>query len=174
MKRFFILLFLLSTILCTEAQTLTGGVKYSVDDARIELRQNIPEADFVLTSQHDIDINTDENQNALLKGITKLNDRTLGLFSDGTYAINYNSDPKHVYYYDKNGAIINIEIKTSTIYPYKTYKYTPYGELVNMTLRVTEKESYIFTPLGKLLGHWLNENCYDDSGKIIMTRKIIK
>ena len=43
-----------------------------------------------------------------------------------------------------------------------------------MSMRVSENETFIFSPLGKLLGHWLNENCYDESKNVIMTRKIVK
>ncbi len=167
----FVFCFLIGVV---NGQTITGGVQYSAQDALIELRNNIPEADFFLTSKNYVDTNHQENYSSLLKGITKLNDRTLGLFSDDTYAINYYNDPKHVWYYDKSGTLINTEIKTSLSYPYRSYKYTPEGELVNMSMRVSENETFIFSPLGKLLGHWVNENCYDESGKVIMTRKIVK
>lgn len=156
------------------AQTITGGVEYSAQDALVELRNNIPATDFFLTSKNYVDTNNKENYSALLKGVTKLNDRTLGLFSDDTYAVNYYNDPKHVWYYDKSGVLINTEIKSDLTYPYRTYKFTPEGELVNMSMRVSEGETFIFSPLGKLLGHWVNEKCYDESGKVIMTRKIVK
>ena len=103
-----------------------------------------------------------------------MNDRTLGLFSDNTYAVKYNEDKKHVWYYDQSGSLINVEIRTASTYPYRTYKFTPEGELVNMSMRVSENETFIFSPLGKLLGHWLDENCYDESKNVIMTRKIVK
>lgn len=157
-----------------DAQTITGGVQYSAQDALIELRNNIPKTDFFLTAKNYVDSNNQENYSALLKGVTKLNDRTLGLFSDATYAINYHKDPKHVWYYDKSGTLINTEIKTGSTYPYRTYKFTPEGELVNMAMRVSEGETFIFNPIGKLLGHWVEGNCYDESGKVIMTRKIVK
>ena len=80
----------------------------------------------------------------------------------------------HVWYYNKGGELINAEVKTGTKYPYKTYKYSPEGELVNMTLRVSLNETFIFSPIGKLIGHWVGQNCYDESGRIIMTRKVLK
>ena len=43
-----------------------------------------------------------------------------------------------------------------------------------MTLRVSENETFIFSPLGKLIGHWVSANCYDENGNIIMKRKILK
>lgn len=174
MKRFIILLLLLISV-SAQAEMLTGGVKYSVEDAKLELQNNRPnQADYLLTQNNFVDINHKENYSALLKGLTKLNDRTLGLFSDGSYAINYKNDLKHVWYYDKDGLLINTEERTSIEYPYRSYKFSTDGELVNMTLRVSENESFIFSPFGELLGHWVGQNCYDENGNIIMTRKIIK
>ncbi len=174
MKRILCLLFIFCFFSCTYAQTISGGVEYSAQDALIELRNNIPQTDFFLTAKNYVDSNHQENYSTLLKGQTKLNDRTLGLFSDNTYAVKYNEDKKHVWYYDQSGSLINVEIRTASTYPYRTYKFTPEGELVNMSMRVSENETFIFSPLGKLLGHWLNENCYDESKNVIMTRKIVK
>lgn len=56
-------------------------------------------------------------------------------------------------------------------YPYKTYKYTPDGRLVNMSLRVSKGETFIYTPDGNLLAHWVGANAFDENGNIIMTRK---
>ena len=175
MKKLFLIITNLCVQLSANAQVLTGGVNYSVSDARIELQNTRPPAiDFLLVQDNFNDRNHKENYSKLLKGETKLSDRTLGLFSDGTYAVCYKDDVLHVWYYDKDGTLINTEQKTSLNFPYKTYKYSPDGELVNMTLRVSESETFIFSPIGKLLGHWIGQNCYDETGKIIMTRKILK
>ena len=175
MKKAILILIILCSITTGNTQTLTGGVKYSVNDARIELQNTRPPAiDFLKVQDNFNDINNKENYSLLLKGQTNLKDRTIGLFSDGSYAVNYKNDPKHVWYYDQNGTLINTEEKTSLEYPYKTYKYSPDGELVNMTLRVSENETFIFSPFGKLIGHWVGTNCYDENGIIIMTRKILK
>ncbi len=173
MKKILLLFFMLLS-LSAGATTLTGGIKYSVDDARIELQNNKPHSTALLTNNNFLDINHKQNMDYLLRGITKLNDRTMGLFSDGSYAINYNNDQKHVWYYDKDGNLIHIEIKNSLSYPYHTYKYTADGELATMTLRVSEGETFVFDPYGQLLGHWVGSNCYDENGNIVMTRKIVK
>ena len=157
------------------AQVLTGGVNYSVNDARVELQNNRPPAiDFLLIQDNLSDTNLKLNQSYLLEGKTDLNDRTLGLFSDESYAVCYKNDPYHVWYYSKNGELIYAEVKTSLTFPYRTYKYTSDGEIENMTLRVSEGETFIFSSLGQLLGHWIGKNCYDENGKILMTRKILK
>ena len=175
MKKALLILIVILLNTCSFAQTLTGGVNYSVKDARLEVQNTRPPAiDFLLVQDNFNDMNHKENYSKLLKGETTLKDRTLGLFSDGSYAINYRNSPKYVWYYDKNGELIYTEQKTSLQYPYKTYKYTTDGEIVNMTLRVSENETFIFSPLGKLLGHWVGQNCYDEKGNIVMTRKILK
>lgn len=175
MKKAIITLILIYSVLNVNAEMITGGISYTTEDARIELQNTRPPAiDFLLIQDNFNDKNHKANYNFLLKGETKLNDRMLGIFSDGSYAVSYYDTSEYVWYYDKNGVLINTEQKTSLEYPYKTYKYEPDGELVNMTLRVSENETFIFSPLGKLLGHWVGKNCYDENGNIVMTRKIMK
>lgn len=174
MKKIIILLLLLISV-PAQAEVLTGGVKYSVEDAKIELLHNRPnQADYLLTQNNFIDKDRNANYFALLKGKTDFKDRILAMFSDGSYAVNYKNDLKHVWYYDKDGTLINSEERTSLEYPYRSYKFSPDGELVNMTLRVSEKETFIFSPFGELLGHWVGNNCYDENGNIVMTREIVK
>lgn len=110
----------------------------------------------------------------MLKGSTELSDRTLAYFSDGSYGVNYNDDKIHVWYYKNDGTLMYAEEKTALDYPYKTYKYTPNGDLVNMSLRTSEEETFIFNKSGKLIAHWIGKNCFDEQNNIIMTRKILK
>ena len=173
MKRILLVLVLLGFIMPSFSQTISGGIKYSQEDARIELQNNKPRVDFTFLASAE-DENFDENLSYILKGVTKLSDRTLARFSDGSYGVNYNNDSEHVYYYDKGGTLINIEVRTGIVPPYRTYKYEPDGTLVNMTMRVSEEETFIFNPRGKLLGHWVGKNCYDENGTIVMTRQILK
>ena len=174
MKKFIIFLTAL-IILPVNAETLTGGIKYTVDDAKIELQNNRPSAsDYIVTKNNFVDKDRNANYFALLKGKTDFKDRILAMFSDGSYAVNYKNDLQHVWYYAKDGTLINVEFRTSLEYPYGSYKYSPDGELVNMSLRVSKDETYIFSPFGELLGHWVGDKCYDENGKVVMTREIIK
>ena len=173
MKNFLVILILFSFMLPSGAEMLTGGIKYSAEDARIELQNNKPSADFLFIASIE-DEYYDENLSYLLKGDTKLKDRTIAKFSDGSYGVNYNNDPEHVWYYDRGGVLINAEVRTSTTPPYRTYKYDPDGTLVNMTMRVSEDETYIFNPYGQLIAHWIGEKCYDESNNVVMTRKILE
>ena len=173
MKKFVLFLMVL-IMLPAGAEVLTGGVKYTVDDAKIELRNNRPSVTEILARNNFVDPNHNENYSALLKGKTSVNDRILAIFSDGTYAVNYKKDLKHVWYYDKDGSLINAEIRTSLDYPFGSYKYGPDGELINMSLRVSKDETFIFSVFGELLAHWVGNNCYGENGNVVMTREIMK
>lgn len=173
MKKLIYILAIIFTCIPVHGAMISGGVEYTATDARLELQNNRPScADFILYGNNYIDTKRDENISVLLKGITKLKDRTLAQFSDNSYGIIYNNDPMHVWYYSNDGTLIYAEEKASLKYPYRTYKYTPDGELVNMTMRVSENETFIFDTLGKLLGHWVDNKCYDESGAVVMERKI--
>lgn len=175
MKNFIIFILTFCSFLPVSAQMITGGVEYSVEQARNSVLKNISKPiDYNLIQKNFIDKNRKENLINILKGSTELNDRTLAYFSDGSYGVNYNDDKIHVWYYKNDGTLMYIEEKTAIDYPYKTYKYTPSGDLVNMSLRISEEETFIFNKSGKLIAHWVGENCYDEQDNIIMTRKILK
>lgn len=167
-----IILLALLTLPVSAQTTLTGGIGYNVASAREELLQNKPQKlSAQLISKHLRDENFSENMNYLLKGHAELKDRTLAMFSDGTYAVMLHQDKFHVWYYSKSGNLIYAEEKDGLDYPYKSYKYNTNGRLINMGLRVSKGETFIYTPEGKLIAHWINSNGYDENGNIIMTRK---
>ena len=115
MKKFIILLLLLIFV-PAQAEMLTGEVKYSIEDAKLELQNNRPnQADYLLTQNNFIDKDRNANYFALLKGKTDFKDRILAMFSDGSYAVNYKNDLKHVWYYDKDGTLINSEVLTESL-----------------------------------------------------------
>ncbi len=162
MKKFVIIILLLLFILPANSETtITGGIEYTTNTVREELLNNpvinIPRS---LVQSNLIDLKAD------------IKDRSVGKFSDGSYAVIYKNNPKYVWYYGENGILTHAEVKDGENYPYKTYKYTPDNKLVNMSLRVSKEETFIFSPSGKLIAHWLRQNCYDENNQIIMTRKI--
>lgn len=145
----------------------------SVEQAREEVLSTAKEKpDSSNLANNFQDPKYEENQSMLLKGITELSDRKLARFSDGSYAVMYYNDKKNTYYYAPDGTLTHNQIKTGENYPYKAYKYSTDGKLVNLSLKVSETETFIFNNSGKLLAHWVGENCYDEEGNIIMTRKI--
>lgn len=176
MKKVFItLLVIFGFILPSNSKVITGEIQYSANTARDEVfTQKAVSFDRETIKANIYDYNKAENQIALLKGVTELKDRTLALFSDGSYGVIYKQNPLDVFYYNSDGILTHNEKKDSLNYPYKSYKYTTNGKPVNMSLRVSEDETFIFEPNGKLIAHWLGVCCYDEDNNIIMKRKILK
>lgn len=154
------------------AEVLQGGVTYDVDSAREELfKFSGNDFDKTLVESFKRDYYYYENQTYKLSANANLKNRVLAFFSDTTYGVMYNAIPLYVWYYSKDGTLIYMEKKDTTEYPYKSYKYTPTGLLMNMTLRVSKEEAFIFTPAGKLVAHWIGPNAYDEDNNVIMTRE---
>lgn len=165
MKRFiFILLFLL--ILPSNAAIITGEVEYDYNAGN--------NYQPTKTAVKYIDSANSENRNYLLQGITELKDRKLAKFSDGSYGVLYYDDPMYTWYYSENGRLINYTQKDNMGYPCRITKYKPDGSVANTGYRVSEKESFIYSPQGKLIAHWIGENCYDGNNNLIMKRKFLE
>lgn len=173
MRKIFVITLILLLQPVVMGDIITGGVEMSVDTAREEVVSGQKARfDYMNVKNNLTDRNYRENQSKLLKGITELNDRKLGRFSDGSYAVMYYDDPKNTYYYSPDGILTHNEVKTDTNYPFKAYKYKTDGTLENQSLKVSPQETFIFNKNGKLIAHWLGENCFDENNNIIMTRKI--
>ena len=174
MRSFLLILMMLIALPCCAETFLTGGVDYNVNSARKELLK-VPAKKLnpELVLQNITDKNNKENLSYALQGNVNLKDRTLAFFSDATYAVLYNEDKYHVWYYNQDGNLAYMEERTDLSYPYKSYKYTVSGVLVNMGMRVSKEETFIYNPQGRLIAHWLGTNAYDENGNIIMTRKYI-
>ena len=173
MKKFLVICFLLlfTAGISYADEVLTGGVKYTTELAREELLHKTPVKPDGLTILTNIaDEHYKENKTLLLKGHAEIKDRVLAQFSDSSYAVMYHDNPLYVWYYSPEGVLTHIEIKDGTNYPYKSYKYDTEGNLVNMGLRVSKEETFIFDKSGKLIAHWLKDKGYDETGKVIMKR----
>lgn len=175
MKKFLLLLCLFFIVnLAFADMILQGGAEYNVQSAREEVQENVQyKINPRQFSPNLVDINRAENLTALLKGQVELKDRTLALFSVGTYGVVYKNDPLHAYYYSNSGVLEFVDVRTGRDYPYKSYQYDMGGNLVNMGLRLSKDETYIYDAKGKLIAHWVGSNGYDENGKIIMTRKFM-
>lgn len=175
MKQFILLLifslfFLQASV---QAKILTGEVEFNAEDARNAVFST-PLNNFNINSitQYYIDSNNNENCGYLLQGITELKDRKLAKFSDGSYGVQYYDNPLFSWYYSSNGRLTGFIKKESENYPCKIVKYKPDGSIIMTGYRVSDKESFLFDKQGKMLGHWLNNICYDNYNNIIMTRSI--
>lgn len=175
MKYFITFLFLILMALSSSAEVITGGVDITEYQVKNDVFQTPAiNPDYKSLSANIIDINNYENRLNLLKGFTELKDRTLAYFSDGSYGIMYNDSPNYVWYYGNSGVLLYFDIKSSLDYPSKTYKYDARGNLLNISSRLSKTESYVYEINGKLIAHWVGENCYDSDGNVIMTRKIVE
>ena len=174
MKKLFSIIFILFLILPANSQMITGEIKYDAEMAQEEVFKKpvTPVKQNKLYNRY-FDSNNQENLNALRAGITELNDRKVALFSDGSYGVQYNDDPLYSWYYSNNGRLINFMQKDSEEYPSKFVRFKPDGSITNRGIKVSETESFIFTPEGKLIAHWLENMCYDSYNNIIMTRKVL-
>ena len=172
MKKFLIICFILFFVLPANSTIITGEVEYNAQSAYQELSKIesfVPNKEFI--QNHITDSNAYENLISILNGITELKDRKIAQFSDGSYGIIYKDDPLYSWYY-KDGKLINFTQNTSLSYPCKMTKYKPDGSIINTGYKVSQNESYIFSNEGKLLGHWLNDKCFDENNNLIMTRKL--
>ena len=151
--------------------TLEGGVTYTVESARKEafsgVKYKIPVSSFKKYMQ---DPNFEENKAAIAAGKADLGDRKIGWFSDGGYGVVYKKNKYNVYFYDKKGNLEGFDVRSSLVCPTKTYKYTNKGKLENVVFDVSLTETFIFDLKGELKSHWIGDNCYDKSGKIILKR----
>ena len=175
--RVFLLIFLIIYLpLPVNAQTiLTGEVEHTVQSARNELVNSKPQqVDPKLLLLQLKDNNYIENSSLLLKGNINLTDRIIAKFSDNSYAIMHKDDEYHVWYYSPSGDLTHYEVKSNLNYPYKSYKYNTQNNLVNMSMRTSKDETFIYTPNGKLLAHWIKNNGYDENGNLIMTRTYLQ
>lgn len=172
MKKIILILIIIMLHFPAFAEVLQGGVSYDVNSAREELlRFSDKKIDKTLVQSFYRDYYYNENQTYKLSANKNPANRVLAFFSDTTYGVMYNAIPLYVWYYSKDGTLIYMEKKDSTEYPYKTYKYTPSGLLMNMSLRVSKEEALVFTPAGKLIAHWIGPNAYDEENNVIMTRE---
>ena len=168
MKRFIFLLLFCICLLPASAEFITGEVEYNAEN-NSGVQADVP----IKTKLYNRYIDSDFNENSayLYKGITELKDRKLAKFSDGSYGVLYYDDPMYTWYYNGNGRLINFSRKDSQDYPCSVIKYKPDGTIVNTGYRVSENESFIYSADGKMIAHWLGENCYDSKNNLIMKRK---
>ena len=173
MKQFFaIFICLIFSLNCANAVIIDGGIEYNQEIAAEEVfREPAENISYNRIASHFIDSGYEENISALASGITKLKNRKVGKFSDGTYGVMYYDDPLYDWYYTSNGRLINFTKKNSLEYPIKITKYKPDGTVANTGLKVSVNESFIFSPNGQLIAHWKGNLCFDKANNVIMTRK---
>ena len=164
MKRFILIILFISFCIPVNAQIISGEVEYNTEVSEKLSYEDLRNRFF--------DSNNSENLNYLFKGITELKDRKLAKFSDGSYAVLYYDNPFYSFYYSQNGKLISYTYKASQNYPCNFKKFKPDGSIINTGYRVSEQESFIYSPEGKLLAHWLGNKCFDKNNNLVMTRQV--
>ncbi len=171
-----ILLIVLSVLLAlpVSALMLQGNAQFNAEMAREEVFNKI---DYALgpNAFRDYweDPNNAANYEALSQGKTKVSNRQLSLFSDGTYGVRYTNDPYHNYYYQKDGTLFKVDVlnKPFYVYPHRSVAYNRYGSFKNATYAVSKSEQYLYDIQKNLMGHWVDDTCYDEKGNVLMLRK---
>ena len=112
-----------------------------------------------------------ENQNCLIGNTEEYNNRRVVRFSDGTYGIKYFEFPLYSFYYTKNGILTSYTRREKPGFPSEVKKFKANGKLIYTGYQISENESYWFSQSGKMIAHWINQNCYNSEGNIIMKRE---
>ena len=155
--------------------TIKAGISYTVNEARQIAFENVQQKiDINKYKEYFMDINFNKNQELLSKGKTKYKNRILTKFSDGAdcaYGVRYLDNIYESFYYDKDGNLLYLDFTEKTGYPNKTIAYDCNGVLDTITFNIKKKEQFIFNINKKLIAHWIGDNCYNEKGELIMTRK---
>lgn len=88
------------------------------------------------------------------------------------YAIQYNNDKLHNYYYDAFGKLRFVDYISNDYphYPYFSKQFYRDGKVVAYFYYLSENMQFIFDDKFKFKGVWQNKNMYDINGKIKLTR----
>ncbi len=174
MKKLLLIVLSLFLTMPVSALVLQGNAQFNAEAAREETFNNINYAlgpnEF---RDYWTDPNHDANYSALSKGATKVANRQLSLFSDGTYGVRYLNDPYHNYYYQQDGSLFKVDVlnKPYYVYPHRSVAYNKYGTFKNATFVVSKNEQYLYDSEKRLMGHWVDDACYDGKGNVLMLRK---
>ena len=173
MKKFICLLIIFVFTGCAaQSVTLSGGVSYTVNEARQIAFDGVPKKiDMSKYKEYFVDKNYEKNQELLDRGKTRYRDRELTKFSDGSYGILYKTNKSRAYYYDKKGLLTGIDFIENGEYPKRSLKYIKNGELDSICIFVSGDEQFLFEITGELGAHWIGNNCYNEKGELIKTRR---
>ena len=173
MKKFICLLIIFVFTGCAaQSVTLSGGVSYTVNEARqIAFDGVAQKIDMSKYKEYFVDKNFEKNINALKNGKNSFWNRFFMYFSDDTYAVRYKLHSEIGYYYNKDGVLFEIDFIEDRDYPKRAIKYDKKGSFKSVILIISSDEQYIFDTNKKLRSHWIGKNCYNEKGELILTRE---
>lgn len=182
MKKFLLIILLLFTAsFPAYTQIIEGKITYTVESARRLAFEGVPKkVEKSVFDSHMLDPDYEENKNVLNNKIQPKN-RSVQLFKGfgvPAYAVTYFDNPKFTYYYIRHinqlafTDIDEIDISKEEVkFPYRTLRYDFRGNLIAVGIYVSEDERFLYKSNGKLISHWIGDNCYNKKGKVIGTVK---
>ena len=173
MKKFICLLIIFVFTGCAaQSVTLSGGVSYTVNEARqIAFDGVAQKIDMSKYKEYFVDKNYEKNQELLDRGKTRYRDREIIKFSDGYYGVCYKNNKNISFYYDKTGCLNSFSVVIIDDYPQKGAIYDKNGDLRTTFLNVSHTEQFVFNLDKKLISHWIGKNCYNEKGELVKTRR---
>ncbi len=177
----FSLLLFIFTVFTAVTQVFAGPVKlhaqksWTIQEARTEGFEDVtPQAEV---SQYGVrDPQFEAHQPLLAAGGGKLGKQVITVFDSGNYAVVDYSEGNHppAFYYSVAGYLRFVQYDSGGEFPSKSYKHCagslcealgyPSGQLLTVSVAVSETESFIFDPTGRLLAHWVGSECYTSTG----------
>ena len=172
MKKFICLLIIfVFTVCAAQSVTLSGGVSYTVNEARQIAFDGVPKKiDMSKYKEYFVDKNFEKNMKLLNEGKTRYRGRILAFFSNQTYSVCYTKNRRIAYYYSKIGLLEFIDITYKETFPQKSVTYDINGNIDSVVLSVSVDEQFIFDTNGKLGVHWIGKNGYDENGIVFGVR----
>ena len=175
MKKYLIIFLIFLLTVPAMSKTLTGGVVYTVESAReaafdgIEyeismepFKKYLKDPGFISPAEKD-------------GGKPKISKRGryVTFFSYGTYGVIYKNDVKTGFYYSNSGYLEYIEftIGANNIYPVLKKRYDRNGNFDSVAFFTSRTETYIYDKYQKLDSHWVDDNCFDENGRVILKIK---
>ncbi len=175
MKKILIILVIMLLNLPAMSKTLTGGVVYTVESARKAAFEGI---EYEISMEPFKKYLKDPGYISPAKkdgGRPKVSrrGRYVTFFSDGYYSVFYKDEINYSYFYDNEGNLefIGVKSKNSKTYPILGKKYDTNGKLTRVLFDVSRDESFVYSPDKKLLGHWIGEKYYNANGENKYIRK---
>ncbi len=137
----------------------------AIDKARVQAFANIkPQISTVNIPA--VDPEFEAHREALRQGNTQAGRHLMTLFGDGGYSIRDLKTGER-WYYNRRGQLQQVELAdTAEGFPSRAATYDIRdGRLSRVVSNVSTEESYIFSPQGELLYHWVGQQCFRLDGQ---------
>jgi len=167
--------------LSASAQTLQGGISYTETEARnLAFDRIVLNIDMGQFSAYKFDHAYFTHKADFKGGIVSYSDRVVCPFYAFNrillgYAIKYDKDRMHTYYYDRNGVLERVDIHEHPhgTYPSRVWRYNSQGKLEGAVWAADSENGFVFDKNGKLMTKWVGNIQYDNKGKVMpMSRRL--